>query len=237
MIPLRVKIETDVIEPYVVRLRSCEGMPEPLGNVSSLDAVLETADGEKAHFEGAAGSLHLFGIDPSEVDGDVVFVVPFRKAAHRLIRANSRHNTLLITERCDQLCVMCSQPPKQQHVDMFPFFETAVLLAPENSTIGLSGGEPTLFKSELFEFLRKTMEQRRDIDFHILTNAQHFEADDRAKLRALDLSRILWGFPSIPATARFTIMSSESQGPSIRSGTTFRSFARLGQKSSCEPSS
>ncbi|TPL74174.1 radical SAM protein [Mesorhizobium sp. B2-3-15] len=195
MIPLRLKIETDVVDPYVVRLRSCEGMPEPLGNVSCLDAVLETADGEKALFTGAAGSLHLFGVDPSEVDGDVVFVVPSRKTAHRLIRANSRHNTLLSTERCDQLCVMCSQPPKKQHVDMFLFFETAVLLTPEDSIIGLSGGEPTLFKSELFHFLRKTMEQRRDINFHILTNAQHFERDDLARLRDLDLSRILWGVP------------------------------------------
>ncbi|MER8807540.1 His-Xaa-Ser system radical SAM maturase HxsC [Mesorhizobium australicum] len=195
MIPLRLKIETDAVDPYVVRLRSCEGTAEPLADVSSLDATLETADGEKSVFTGAAGSLHLFGIDPSEVDGDVVFVVPFRKAAYRLIRANSRHNTLLITERCDQLCVMCSQPPKKQHVDMLPFLETAVLLAPQNSTIGLSGGEPTLFKSELFEFLRKTMEQRRDINFHILTNAQHFERDDLARLRDLDLSRVLWGIP------------------------------------------
>jgi His-Xaa-Ser system radical SAM maturase HxsC len=195
MIPLRLKIETDAVDPYVVRLRSIEGMPEPPHNLGFLDAELETADGEKALFAGATGNLRVFGVDPSELDGDVIFVVPSRKTAHRLIRANSLHNTLLITERCDQLCVMCSQPPKKQHVDMFPFFETAVLLAPENSTIGLSGGEPTLFKSELFDFLRATMERRRDIDFHVLTNAQHFDRADLAKLRDLDLSRILWGIP------------------------------------------
>ncbi|TGS92903.1 His-Xaa-Ser system radical SAM maturase HxsC, partial [Mesorhizobium sp. M8A.F.Ca.ET.213.01.1.1] len=39
------------------------------------------------------------------------------------------------------------------------------------------------------------MERRRDIDFHILTNAQHFDRADLAKLRDLDLSRILWGVP------------------------------------------
>ncbi|RUW57022.1 His-Xaa-Ser system radical SAM maturase HxsC [Mesorhizobium sp. M8A.F.Ca.ET.021.01.1.1] len=195
MIPLRLKVDADAVDPYVVRLRSFEGMPGPPGNFDYLDAALETADGENALFTGATGNLRVFGVDPSEVDGDIVFVVPSRKIAHRLIRANSQHNTLLITERCDQLCVMCSQPPKKHHVDMFPFFETAVFLAPENSTIGLSGGEPTLFKSELFEFLRETMERRRDIDFHILTNAQHFDRADLAKLRDLDLSRILWGVP------------------------------------------
>ncbi len=195
VIPLRLKVDTDAIDPYVVRLRSFEGMPQPPDNCGFLDAALETADGETALFAGATGNLRVFGVDPSELDGDIVFVVPSRKTAHRLIRASSPHNTLLITERCDQLCVMCSQPPKKQHVNMFPFFETAVLLAPENSTIGLSGGEPTLFKSELFEFLRETMARRHDIDFHILTNAQHFGRADLAELRDLDLSRILWGVP------------------------------------------
>lgn len=195
MIPLRLKIETDVVDPYVVRLRSLEGMSEDRSEAGSLDSTLQSASAENADFAGAMGKLRVFGVDPSQVNGDVMFVVPWRGTAHRLIRANSRHNTLLITERCDQLCVMCSQPPKERHIDMFPFFETAVLLSPENSTIGISGGEPTLFKSELFEFLERTMSGRRDIDFHVLTNAQHFDRDDLIKLRRLDLDRILWGVP------------------------------------------
>ncbi|TIS99177.1 MAG: His-Xaa-Ser system radical SAM maturase HxsC [Mesorhizobium sp.] len=195
MIPLRLKIESKMAEPYVVRLRSFEGMSEESHDTGALDAALESADAEAAEFTGATGKLRLFGVDPSEVNGDVLFVVPWRGTAHRIIRANSRHNTLLVTEQCDQLCVMCSQPPKKQHIDMFPFFETAVLVSPKNSTIGISGGEPTLFKSELFDFLARAMSTRPDIDFHVLTNAQHFERDDLAFLRRLDLTRILWGVP------------------------------------------
>ncbi|RTM10588.1 MAG: His-Xaa-Ser system radical SAM maturase HxsC [Hyphomicrobiales bacterium] len=195
MIPLRLKIDAEATQPYVVRLRNFEGVGQPPDQIHPLEAVLETVDGEKSIFSGPTGTLQVFGVDPSELDGDSILVVPSRKIAHRLIRANSRHNTLLVTERCDQLCVMCSQPPKKQHVDMLPFFETAVLLAPWNSTIGLSGGEPTLFKYSLFAFLRRAMARRRDIDFHILTNAQHFDWADLALLGDIDRDRILWGVP------------------------------------------
>ncbi|MDX8456019.1 His-Xaa-Ser system radical SAM maturase HxsC [Mesorhizobium sp. VK9D] len=195
MIPLRLKVDTDATEPYVARLRSFEGTSPRPDVLHPHDVTLDFVDGEASHYSGATGSLRVFGVDPSELDGDTMLVVPTRKTAHRLIRASSRHNTLLVTERCDQICVMCSQPPKKHHVDMFPLFETAVLLAPEHSTIGLSGGEPTLYKAKLFEFLRRTMAARPDVHFHILTNGQHFDRSDLPVLRDLDLTRVLWGIP------------------------------------------
>ena len=90
---------------------------------------------------------------------------------------------------------MCSQPPKKHHVDLFPYFETAALLAPEGATIGISGGEPTLFKERLFTFLKRVLDARPDLSFHILTNGQHFEEDDRSAMAGLDRSRIVWGVP------------------------------------------
>lgn len=195
MIPLRLKIDTEAAEPYVVRLRSFEGLSAPPSPLHPHEVALDRVEGEACTYTGAKGSLKLFGVDPSELDGDTMLVVPRRQTAHRLIRANSRHNTLLVTERCDQLCVMCSQPPKKHHVDMFPLFETAVMLAPEHSTIGLSGGEPTLFKADLLDFLQRTIEARPDVQFHILTNGQHFDRADVSALRALDMTRILWGVP------------------------------------------
>lgn len=44
--------------------------------------------------------------------GDVVRVEPQRGAIRALYRRNSRSNSFLVTERCDNYCVMCSQPPK-----------------------------------------------------------------------------------------------------------------------------
>jgi MoaA/NifB/PqqE/SkfB family radical SAM enzyme len=100
----------------------------------------------------------------------------------------------LITERCDQLCVMCSQPPKAKHVDLFPFLERAALLAPEGATVTLTGGEPTLFKHDLFHLIETVLSSRPDLSFHVLTNAQHFDEGDASSLVRLSPS-VVWGIP------------------------------------------
>jgi len=146
---------------------------------------------------GFAGAEGLFTIaDRGEgLDGDVVLIDPARGAAERLIRASSKHNTLLITERCDQLCVMCSQPPKKTHVDRFSYYREASLLAPKDAVIGVSGGEPTLYKEELFNLLEQTLKHRLDLSFHVLSNGQHFDANDVERLRQLPYARVTWGIP------------------------------------------
>lgn len=188
MIPLRLKAEAVGAEPFVCRL-AMPGMPE-------------AGEAQLLKHDGARGSFQLddrdFTLDyplSENVAGDVVFVNPTRGFAQRLIRAASRHNTLLITERCDQLCVMCSQPPKTHHFDMFPFFEKACLLAPSGATIGISGGEPTLFKDQLIAFLLSMAERRPDLRFHVLTNGQHFEEADVLALRSIGADRVIWGVP------------------------------------------
>ncbi|MHC2791203.1 hypothetical protein ACVINZ_000215 [Mesorhizobium jarvisii] len=133
MIPLRIKVEANADQPFVVRLRSFEayGWEQRTEQLNPFDAALERVGPEGAHYVGEGGSIRILGIDPSNVDGDVLLVNPRRRTADRLIRSSSRHNTFLVTERCDQVCLMCSQPPKKHHIDLFPYFETAALLAPE----------------------------------------------------------------------------------------------------------
>jgi len=186
MIPLRLKVEAPPVSaPLVVRL-GCEGGPH--------DAALVEAGAGACEFD-----LQGFGLRVSaaweDVEGDVLLLSPGRDVAHRLIRARSAHNTFLVTEQCDQLCRMCSQPPKPHHVDLFDAFTVAARLAPEGATIGISGGEPTLHKVRLFNFLAECCEARPDLQFHILTNGQHFAPGDLPALRALPPARILWGVP------------------------------------------
>ena len=45
-------------------------------------------------------------------DGDIVKLDFKNKRINTLFRVNSEHNTLLLTERCNHFCLMCSQPPK-----------------------------------------------------------------------------------------------------------------------------
>jgi His-Xaa-Ser system radical SAM maturase HxsC len=191
MIPLRLKAETGAADPFVVRLRSACGDE----NERSVDdALLMRAEGTSLDYATRRGLLRLANATADDIDGDVLLVVPRRQIAHRLIRARSLHNSLLVTERCDQLCQMCSQPPKDHHVDLFPLFAQAARLAPTRATIGVTGGEPTLYKSDLFQFLIAVGEARPDLRFHVLTNAQHFVDDDIDALQRV-ASRTLWGVP------------------------------------------
>ena len=50
-------------------------------------------------------------------DGDVLAVELQRPAVRVLYRRNSRHNSFLLTERCNHYCLMCSQPPKDINDD------------------------------------------------------------------------------------------------------------------------
>ncbi|CDM60024.1 hypothetical protein LPU83_pLPU83b_0024 (plasmid) [Rhizobium favelukesii] len=117
------------------------------------------------------------------------------RPAHRLIRASSPHNTFLVTEQCDQLCVMCSQPPKKYHADLFEQFETAAILAPNKSVLGISGGEPLLHKEKLFRMFERVARLRPDVTFHVLSNGQHSTKDDVKQLIEIGTERILWGIP------------------------------------------
>ena len=130
-------------------------------------------------------------------DGDIFLFIPEQQLANRIIRRDSSHNTILFTEQCDERCVMCSQPPRE--VDdrwLVSLYAEAVTLADEGVRIGISGGEPTLYKDELFALLEQTAENRPDLSFHILTNAQHFEIGDRQRLRNIhDRLEVLWGIP------------------------------------------
>lgn len=189
MIPLRIRaLAPEAAAPFVVRIGSRSDQDGP-------SARIVADSGDKIDMETPAGPLQLSGINRRDCVGDILLVVPKSKIAHRLIRAGSPHNTFLVTEQCDQECIMCSQPPKKHHLDLFPHFETAARLAPEGMVIGISGGEPTLHKERLFDFLRRTLERRPDLSFHVLTNAQHFEDSDKPTLRLEAFRRVTWGIP------------------------------------------
>ena len=131
------------------------------------------------------------------IDGDVLMCVPSSLAVERLFRRRSKHNSLLLTERCDQLCVMCSQPPRE--IDSkwrLPLYEEAIGLTDPGTLVGISGGEPTLYKDELLGMIDRLADRRTDVSYHILSNGQHFTADDRGSLKQLhNRVSIVWGIP------------------------------------------
>ena len=137
-------------------------------------------------------------------DGDIFLFIPSNQLALRIIRRDSRHNTILFTEQCDERCLMCSQPPRE--IDdrwLLPLYAEAINLADEGVRIGISGGEPTLYKEELFSLLEKTAINRPDLSFHILSNAQHFSKEDRHRLQRIhNKIEVLWGIPLYSSLAQ-----------------------------------
>ncbi len=187
MIQLTLPAASAAPESFVTRLSKGE-------LVSPTDSRFVSTDAGSSLWCGEHG---LFEIENNEehIGGDVVLIDPKAGRADRLIRARSIHNTLLVTEQCDQLCVMCSQPPKKTHEDRFDFFEEACLLAPEGQTIGISGGEPMLHSDRLLQMVERVLLSRQDLQFHILTNAQHFRKDHINRFRNSIYKRVVWGIP------------------------------------------
>lgn len=188
MIPLTLAAQSEADRPFVTRV----GVDRDSGG-SEDSKLISEAHGEA----GFAGRNGLFSVSGNAVDlnGDVLLIDPERGTAERILRAGSKHNTLLVTERCDQLCVMCSQPPKKTHVDRFGHFKQACMLAEYDALIGISGGEPTLYKNDLLSLLESVLEARPDLGFHVLSNGQHFDRSDIDRLRNPIYRRVIWGIP------------------------------------------
>lgn len=153
---------------------------------------------------GTDNEFFIFCEPKHNFDGDIFLFIPDSQLALRIIRRSSLHNTILFTEQCDERCLMCSQPPRE--VDdrwLLPLYAEAINLADEGVCIGISGGEPTLYKEELFSLLEEVAINRPDLSFHILSNAQHFLKEDRPRLQSIHKKiEILWGIPLYSSLAK-----------------------------------
>lgn len=130
-------------------------------------------------------------------DGDVVALHP-SGMVQVLYRRSSRHNTFLVTERCNSLCLMCSQPPRDEDDSWrVPIILRALeLIDPECQELGLTGGEPTLLGDHFFAIVGKAKQRLPSTALHVLTNGRLF-ADRRlaSRLGALEHPDLMLGIP------------------------------------------
>lgn len=109
-------------------------------------------------------------------DGDVVSIRPERNTVRVLYRRNSPNNSFLVTEQCNHLCLMCSQPPK--NVDdsalIDEILEVIPLVDRDTVEIGFTGGEPTLHGDRFLTLLRAAKSYLPRTAVHILTNGRRF---------------------------------------------------------------
>src|SRR5580704_3709658 len=108
-------------------------------------------------------------------------VIAFDPASRRgvLFRRASKHNSFLVTERCNHYCLMCSQPPRNVK-DGWIIDEIAScidLIDPATESIGFTGGEPLLERGRFLELLVKMRDRLPDTAVHVLTNGRAFAED------------------------------------------------------------
>jgi His-Xaa-Ser system radical SAM maturase HxsC len=116
-----------------------------------------------------------------------------------LYRVNSNHNSILVTERCNSNCLMCSQPPiDRDDIDHHHSIHKLLIpLIPKNcGELGITGGEPTILGDRLFELLKLIKQELPSTEVHILTNGRAFAINALAKkLSDLNNPRIMLGIP------------------------------------------
>ncbi|RWP68178.1 His-Xaa-Ser system radical SAM maturase HxsC [Mesorhizobium sp.] len=131
-------------------------------------------------------------------EGDVIRFVPDRKAVRVLFRKGASANYFLVTERCNHLCLMCSQPPKdvddrwlaREILDVLP------LLPATTPFLGITGGEPTLVGNDFFDILVSARDHLPSTPIHVLSNGRTFK--DKAfteRYQAVGHRRLSVGIP------------------------------------------
>jgi His-Xaa-Ser system radical SAM maturase HxsC len=130
--------------------------------------------------------------------GDLLGVARDGRRVEVLWRSASHQNSILLTEQCDNYCLMCSQPPKPDDDSwLFDRAEAVIsLLPPATSDLTFTGGEPTLAAERLLELLRLTSQRLPGTEIHILSNGRRF-ADPQFAAAYADIGnpRIMVGIP------------------------------------------
>lgn len=108
-------------------------------------------------------------------DGDVVAVDP-NGFVRTLYRRASAHNFILVTDQCNSLCLMCSQPPKaiDDSDRLAEHLRLIDLIDPATAELGLTGGEPTLFRDGFLELVARCKARLPLTALHALTNGRLF---------------------------------------------------------------
>jgi His-Xaa-Ser system radical SAM maturase HxsC len=131
-------------------------------------------------------------------DGDIIRIDSNERSIRVLYRKESRSNSLLVTERCNHYCVMCSQPPREVDDSYIvrDLLEAVPLMDPDTTSLGITGGEPTLLGDSFLTLLRSIRNNLPDTSLHILSNGRNFKKLELCQAIAEQSHRdLMFGIP------------------------------------------
>lgn len=130
--------------------------------------------------------------------GDVVSASSDSRFLQVLYRETDLHHTIFITNRCNSLCIMCSQPPTPQD-DSWLIDEGRLIarhIRNPPAVFGFTGGEPLLAGRRLRQLLDEFLSIHRNSYLEVLTNGRLF-SDHRLAAELVDglEPRVSWMVP------------------------------------------
>lgn len=142
----------------------------------SIFAICETVDESFAFPSNGARVIYV----PTQYDylgeGDVLGIRPRSLRFRTLYRRKSVHNSFLVTERCNNYCLMCSQPPKD--VDdqwlLEEIKESLPLLDSSIASLTFTGGETLTDWREFISVLAVCRDKLPHTAIQVLTNGRAF---------------------------------------------------------------
>lgn len=149
-------------------------------------------------YDGPGPTLHL----PPQLShltvGDVLVVAADGTRVSVAWKDAATHNSILLTERCDNYCLMCSQPPKDRD-DSFLYARAQRIVSalPAGArAISLTGGEPTTDREAFLALLEHCAVAAPELAVHILSNGRSFADRDFAQSYAdVPLGDAMVGIP------------------------------------------
>jgi len=131
-------------------------------------------------------------------EDDIIYISPDGSRVSVLWKNTAVHNSLLLTEQCDNYCLMCSQPPKtREDTWLFERARRVVsLLPPTARSLGLTGGEPTLHADDLIGLLEHCRDAAPWLQLHMLSNGRRFaDIDFCQRYAGVGVQDIMVGIP------------------------------------------
>jgi His-Xaa-Ser system radical SAM maturase HxsC len=148
---------------------------------------------------GLPGPVLRLGSELAHLDaGDVIHVPGDGHRVAVLWKNSARHNALLLTEQCDNYCLMCSQPPKDRDdAWLFDRARKVISLLPDDArALSFTGGEPTLNADAFIGLLEHCKQVAPGLSLHLLTNGRRFaDPSFTRRYAAVGLTDIMAGIP------------------------------------------
>jgi len=192
---LTVRISTDPHRPFPLRAREAfvattDDVPEGFGWYVYIGRDVSGLSGGR--------TVQLTDEFSYLSDGDVVRLAPNKKSLRVLFRKNASINSFLLTERCNNYCLMCSQPPRNVNdgwiVD--EILDALPLIDPDVPELMFSGGEPTLLGDRFFELVQACKSYLPRTALHVLSNGRAFaDANFSLKLGRIQHPDLMIGIP------------------------------------------